>query len=177
MIKIDYLPKFNIEYVSKVIGIKGRSRMYSSKLDGNTFTVSKGNSYFRMEYDGVNEIRTEFNFDYKSENLDKDQITLVYAFDDVIKTVKKSLSIKARTIIAKFYAHVAMSSLILIVYPIIIDMTPLLNIFIYGMFISFCFRIIKIAHSNTEYDLKSMEDELKEVNEKRRIINENNNKQ
>lgn len=180
MTKTDYLPSFDMVYVSKVMKIKSRrGKFYSLELfDNNKLIIKKGKSYFRMEYDGINEVKTEFNFEYRNEDLSNDEAVVVYAFDETIKTIRKYLTTKMEFIRIKFYMHVVIASLIFILFPIIIGLSSLKNIFFYGFIISLCFRIIDTANSNANRDVSIMEKELDAVKRKYKEMNsnENNNK-
>lgn len=179
MTKTDYLPSFDMVYVSKVMRVKSRrGKLYSLELNGNTLVIRRGKSYFRMEYDGVNEVRTEFNLEYRNEYLNGDEAVIVYAFDETVKTIRKYLTAKMEFIRIKFYMHVAVALLIFILFPVIMGLSSLKNIFFYGFIISLCFRIIDTANSNANRDVSIMEKELDAVKRKYKEMNsnENNNK-
>lgn len=179
MTKTDYLPSFDMVYVSKVMRVKSRrGKFYSLELNGNTLVIRRGKSYFRMEYDGVNEVRTEFNFEYRNEYLNGDEAVIVYAFDEVIKTIRKYLTAKMKFIRIKFYTNVAVAALIVILFPVIVGLSSLKNIFFYGFIMSLCFMVIDIANSNANRDMNIMEKELDAVKRKYKEMNsnENNNK-
>lgn len=180
MTKTDYLPSFDMVYVSKVMrGKSRRGKFYSLELfDNNTLIIKRGKSYFRMEYDGINEVRTEFNFEYRNGDLNGDEAVVAYAFNETINTIRKYLTAKMKSIRIKFYMHVVVALLIFILFPVIVGLSSLKNIFFYGFIISLCFRIINIADSNADRDMSIMEKELDTVKEKYKEMNsnENNNK-
>lgn len=180
MTKTDYLPSFDMVYVSKVMRAKSRrGKFYSLELlSGNTLIIKRGKSYFRMEYDGVNEVRTEFNFECRNEYLNDDEAVVVYAFNETIETIRKYLTAKMKFIRTKFYMHVVIALLIFILFPVIMGLSSLKNIFFYGFIISLCFRIIDVANSNANRDISIMEKELDAVKRKYKEMNsnENNNK-
>lgn len=179
MTKTDYLPRFDMVYVFKVMRLKSRrGKFYNLELNGNTLVIKKGKSYFRMEYDGVNEVRTEFNFEYRNEDLNGDEAVVVFAFDETVKTIRKYLTTKMEFIRIKFYTNVVVAALIVILFPVIVGLSSLKNIFFYGFIMSLCFMIIDIANSNANRDMNIMEKELDAVKRKYKEMNsnENNNK-
>lgn len=180
MTKTDYLPSFDMVYVFKVMRIKSRrGRFYSlERPDGNTLVLKRGESYFRMEYDGGNKVRTEFNFEYRNEDLSSDEAIVLCAFDETIKTIRKYLILKMRSIRIRFYLHVAIALLIPVLFPMTVGLSSLKNIFFYGFTISLCFWVVRIAGLKADRDISIMENELDTVRNKyKEMNNENDNKQ
>lgn len=177
MTKTDYIPMFDMVYVSKIMRLKSRRGKYYSLelLDGNTLVIRRGESYFRMEYDGTNEVRTEFNFEYSNADLNIDEAVVVCAFDETIKTIRRYLTTKMKFIRIKFYAHVAVALLTAILFPVIAGLSSLRNIFFYGFIVSLCFRVIDVANSNANRDMDIMEEELDAVKRKYKEMNSNEN--
>lgn len=180
MTRIDYFPSFDMACIFRVMKTKSRrGKFYSIELsDGNTLIVRKGKSYFRMKYYGADEVRTEFSFDYRKKDLSGDETMVACAFNETVDTIRKYLVTRMKFIRIKLHVHVVIALLIPVLFPVIIGLSSLKNIFFYGFITSLCFWVIKISIMKADRDISIMENELDAVKNKyKEMNNEDNNKQ